>query len=142
MHQRSARQALSAGASVIEPCAAGASDEIGVSVKVYHVHRGQPSSAKVSNSEQYAGGTPASECDVIVVGGGPAGCTAATVLARKGWSVTLLEKDRYPRFHIGESLLPMNLPILQRLGRWTESSQRQGVRSPQSHSASTAYHPT
>ena len=70
----------------------------------------------MSNSEQDAGGTPPSECDVIVVGGGPAGCTAATILARKGWSVTLLEKDRYPRFHIGESLLPMNLPILQRLG--------------------------
>jgi len=70
----------------------------------------------VSNSEQDAGGTPPSECDVIVVGGGPAGCTAATILARRGWSVTLLEKDCYPRFHIGESLLPMNLPILQRLG--------------------------
>jgi flavin-dependent dehydrogenase len=55
-------------------------------------------------------------CDVVVVGGGPAGCTAATFLARQGWSVTLLEKDRYPRFHIGESLLPMNLPILERLG--------------------------
>jgi len=51
-----------------------------------------------------------------VVGGGPAGCTAATILARRGWSVTLFEKDRHPRFHIGESLLPMNLPILQRLG--------------------------
>ncbi len=70
----------------------------------------------MSNSEQDADGTPPSECDVIVVGGGPAGCTAATILARRGWSVTLLEKDRYPRFHIGESLLPMNLPILQRLG--------------------------
>ena len=70
----------------------------------------------VSSSEQDAGGTPPSECDVVVVGGGPAGCTAATFLARRGWSVTLLEKDRYPRFHIGESLLPMNLPILQRLG--------------------------
>jgi len=53
---------------------------------------------------------------VIVVGGGPAGSTAATLLARRGWSVTLLEKDRHPRFHIGESLLPMNLPILERLG--------------------------
>lgn len=54
--------------------------------------------------------------DVLVVGGGPAGCTAATLLARRGWTVTLLEKDRHPRFHIGESLLPMNLPILERLG--------------------------
>ena len=39
-----------------------------------------------------------------------------TFLARQGWKVVLLEKDVHPRFHIGESLLPMNLPILQRLG--------------------------
>jgi flavin-dependent dehydrogenase len=54
--------------------------------------------------------------DVLVIGGGPAGSTAATLLARKGWRVTLLEKSRHPRFHIGESLLPMTMPILQRLG--------------------------
>jgi flavin-dependent dehydrogenase len=70
----------------------------------------------VSSSEQDSSAAPPPACDVLVVGGGPAGCTAATLLARRGWSVTLLEKDRYPRFHIGESLLPMNLPILQRLG--------------------------
>jgi flavin-dependent dehydrogenase len=58
----------------------------------------------------------AAETDVLVIGGGPAGTTAATLLARRGWRVTLLEKARHPRFHIGESLLPMNLPILERLG--------------------------
>jgi len=55
-------------------------------------------------------------CDVLVVGGGPAGSTIAALLAEKGWRVTLLEKAHHPRFHIGESLLPMNLPILERLG--------------------------
>ena len=55
-------------------------------------------------------------CDILVIGGGPAGSTAAISLARLGWRVLLLEKDHHPRFHIGESLLPMNLPILERLG--------------------------
>jgi 2-polyprenyl-6-methoxyphenol hydroxylase-like FAD-dependent oxidoreductase len=55
-------------------------------------------------------------CDVLVIGGGPAGSTAAALLAEKGHRVTLLEKDRHPRFHIGESLLPANLPLLERLG--------------------------
>jgi flavin-dependent dehydrogenase len=55
-------------------------------------------------------------CDVLVIGGGPGGSTAATGLARRGWNVLQLEKERHPRFHIGESLLPMNLPVFERLG--------------------------
>ncbi len=55
-------------------------------------------------------------CDVLVIGGGPAGSTAAAMLARRGYRVIALEKAHHPRFHIGESLLPMNLPIFERLG--------------------------
>lgn len=54
--------------------------------------------------------------DVLVIGGGPAGSTAATLLARKGFSVTLLERERFPRFQIGESLLPYNNDLFARLG--------------------------
>ncbi len=55
-------------------------------------------------------------CDVLIVGGGPAGSTAAILLAEQGYRVVVLEKTHHPRFHIGESLLPANLPLLQRLG--------------------------
>jgi len=58
----------------------------------------------------------ASACDVLVIGGGPAGSTAAALLAERGYRVSLLEKAHHPRFHIGESLLPANLPLLQKLG--------------------------
>ncbi|MEX0693206.1 MAG: NAD(P)/FAD-dependent oxidoreductase [Rhodospirillales bacterium] len=54
--------------------------------------------------------------DVLVIGGGPAGTTTAALLASKGYTVVLVEKDRHPRFHIGESLLPRNMPVLRRLG--------------------------
>jgi flavin-dependent dehydrogenase len=45
--------------------------------------------------------------DILVIGGGPAGSTFGNLAAQRGWQVTLLEKDEHPRFHIGESLLPM-----------------------------------
>lgn len=54
--------------------------------------------------------------DVIVIGGGPSGSTAANVLAQAGMRVLVLERDRFPRFHIGESLLPSDLEVFDRLG--------------------------
>ncbi|MGA7540688.1 MAG: FAD-dependent oxidoreductase, partial [Steroidobacteraceae bacterium] len=60
--------------------------------------------------------TTAQEADVIVIGGGPAGATAAALLAEEGHRVVLLERLHHPRFHIGESLLPASLPLLERLG--------------------------
>src|SRR5260370_1696932 len=69
------------------------------------------------------------ECDVLVVGGGPAGSTIAALLAQKGRHVVALEKDRFPRFHIGESLLPLNLPLFDRLGV-ADEVERIGVYKP------------
>ncbi len=54
--------------------------------------------------------------DVVVIGGGPGGSTISALLAARGRSVVLLEKAAHPRFHIGESLLPMNLPLFEELG--------------------------
>ena len=54
--------------------------------------------------------------DAVVCGGGPAGSTFAALLAKKGHRVVLFERERFPRFHIGESLLPWNVPLLQRVG--------------------------
>jgi len=58
----------------------------------------------------------APDCDVLVIGGGPAGSSVATLLAERGRRVVVVDKDKHPRFHIGESLLPHNLPLLDRLG--------------------------
>jgi FAD-dependent halogenase len=54
--------------------------------------------------------------DAIVIGGGPAGSTASTLLARRRHRVLLLEREQFPREHVGESLLPASLPILEELG--------------------------
>ncbi|MHB1422995.1 MAG: NAD(P)/FAD-dependent oxidoreductase [Gemmataceae bacterium] len=53
--------------------------------------------------------------DVVVIGGGPAGSTVSTLLAQHGCKVKLFERDRFPRFHIGESLIPETYWVFQRL---------------------------
>ena len=53
--------------------------------------------------------------DVVVIGGGPAGSTCSTLLAQQGVSVELFERERFPRFHIGESLIPETYWVLKRL---------------------------
>ena len=58
----------------------------------------------------------ANSYDALVVGGGPAGSTVATLLAQHGLRVAVFERARFPRFHIGESLLPANVPMFDRLG--------------------------
>ena len=55
-------------------------------------------------------------CDVIIIGAGPAGAASATVLAEKGHRVLILEREKFPRYHIGESLLPFTFQPLERLG--------------------------
>jgi FADH2-dependent halogenase len=56
--------------------------------------------------------------DVIIIGGGPAGSSAAITLAQAGRRVLVLERDKFPRFHIGESLLPYNVPLFKKLKVW------------------------
>src|SRR5205809_3503694 len=60
--------------------------------------------------------TVTTDFDALIIGGGPAGSAAAAVLAEHGHNVLLLEREKFPRYHIGESLLPFTFYPLQRLG--------------------------
>ena len=60
--------------------------------------------------------TYASSTGVVVIGGGPGGSTVATMLARQGIDVLILEREHFPRHHVGESLLPASVPGLEELG--------------------------
>ena len=64
----------------------------------------------------------ASQLDAVVIGGGPAGTTVATLLAQRGYRVELFERERFPRFHIGESLIPQTYWVLRRLGMLDRST--------------------
>jgi flavin-dependent dehydrogenase len=90
-------------------------------------------------------GNQAQTCDVLVIGGGPAGSTVSSLLAEKGHHVVLLEKAHHPRFHIGESLLPANLPLFEKMGI-AEEIKAIGMHKPgaefvsQQHGRSQTFH--
>src|SRR5439155_22518051 len=66
--------------------------------------------------------------DVLIIGAGPAGCAAAALLAEMGHRVLVLEREKFPRYHIGESLLPFTFYPLQRLGLIEKMRQSQFVK--------------
>jgi flavin-dependent dehydrogenase len=68
------------------------------------------------------------EYDVVVIGGGPAGSTVSTLLAQHGYNVGLFERERFPRFHIGESLIPETYWVLQRLNMLPKMQQSHFVK--------------
>lgn len=70
---------------------------------------------------------PDHDLEVIVIGGGPAGATVATLLAQQGHTVRLLERDRFPRYHIGESLIPETYWVLDRIGMLSKLQQSRFV---------------
>jgi flavin-dependent dehydrogenase len=75
-------------------------------------------------SSQHAGASP----DVVVIGGGPAGSTISTLLSMAGHRVQLFERERFPRFHIGESLIPETYWVLKRIGMLPKMQQSHFVK--------------
>ena len=75
--------------------------------------------------------------DIDIIGGGTAGSTAAALLARAGRRVVLFERKKFPRFHIGESLLPFSMKAFTRLGlqeKFSSEKQEEAPESPQTAS--------
>ena len=66
--------------------------------------------------------------DVVVIGGGPAGSTVSTLIAQQGCRVQLFERERFPRFHIGESLIPETYWVLKRLNMLPKMQRSQFVK--------------
>src|SRR5688500_17053825 len=66
--------------------------------------------------------------DVVVIGGGPAGSTVSALIAQQGYKVTLFERERFPRFHIGESLIPETYWVLKRLNMLPKMQQSHFVK--------------
>ena len=71
---------------------------------------------------------PSSTYDVVVIGGGPAGSTTSTLLAQHGLKVGLFEREKFPRFHIGESLIPETYWVLKRLNMLPKMQQSHFVK--------------
>ncbi|MCI4662254.1 MAG: FAD-dependent oxidoreductase [Neomegalonema sp.] len=86
-------------------------------------------SVQDQNSASQADQAAVFRTDVAIIGGGPGGAACAIHLLRKGLKVLIIEKDRHPRFHVGESLLPESLPLLEELGL-RESTKAMGVFKP------------
>jgi len=66
--------------------------------------------------------------DVVVIGGGPAGSTVSTLMTQQGLAVQLFERERFPRFHIGESLIPETYWVLKRIGMLLKMQQSHFVK--------------
>src|SRR5215218_619800 len=81
-------------------------------------------SSITSASSGHSGAAP----DVLVIGGGPAGATASTLIAQRGYRVELFEREHFPRFHIGESLIPETYWVLERLGMLDKMKQSHFVK--------------